>query len=692
MIQKSSSIIGLQHEINVFHSEHCSMDYLSNKRSLAHSTLNSPHYDSLTDLRSLNRYLDYLADPLTGKLHKPFASTSFDFHEKHASLGDFESYRDFNVPHDSYKHSRNYIKKTSSYSPRDLSAYYENSQKYQPLSYNTETTYKPSAYTSSAYSSSRPSSFYKNYSSNLIASSRYLTPRTTENDLDVVSFPALTSYKSSINSYRRPFTDSLNDSVLDSAMNLYLPYSPNKRHTVSSIKNEVEREYENKTRNSYCYPHEYNVNYLKNLKSSSSFNLNDDLNYETKDDFLKKIENKFGITISGDLYGKRLNELKRLDRKLEEKEIEYAFIRPKSDLEKVFGSNGSELKNHFEKKGRQNEKINSKDEDLIKLVLEPGEHFVPDEVFQEKLPSGSQATIYKQTRETMHKKIPDVLDSPTNYYFPKSESSKEDKQSAEVAIKNFDVETEKLRADLGTLDEFIRRNKTLFPPNLIVLQRFIYHKPSPQSLIDTLDNQFDDLISPMEIVSRVAFHDKPCRVKIKETLVIPKDTKLKGYDIEGVIERCYHRMEDVDIVYEDEEGMKAKMQKQKQKQDEEIKQGRLDDDASFRLKLKDNYTKIDNENDTLNIFNRKKQMLAEYNFPKKDSDSSINNSQKVVSKEYNSHDVPPIFLTQLIDQQVVEGHDVILKCKIKGHRVVNWFKEGDLIRESNQLSIEVLAY
>ena len=381
------------------------------------------------------------------------------------------------------------------------------------------------------------------------------------------------------------------------------------------------------------------------------------------------------------LYEERMEELKQLNQALDEK-IELNAILHKFESEST-NEASIEGKRHHGKQAKKCSTAASTDEELIRLVLQPGESFVPDEVSHDHLQDGHQATVYKQTRQKVHKKVPEVLDYRSNY----STNPLEESRSAEDTIERFNEETEKMREDLGTLDDFIRKNKSLFPPNLVVLQRFVYHKPSPLSLLDSLDAQYDDLVSPMELVSRVAFHDKPCRVKVKETLVIPKGTDLKGYDVEGVLERCYHRMEDVEVVYEDAEGMKKKLQEQKEKQDEEVRQGRLDDEASFRLKLNDNYTKIDNENDTINIFSKNKQMLAEYNFPKKEGESLENNT--TAPNDHASLTKPPSFLTQLLNQHVIEGHDVTLTCALQDHTEVKWYRDGELLKEGDRLVMKV---
>ena len=81
-------------------------------------------------------------------------------------------------------------------------------------------------------------------------------------------------------------------------------------------------------------------------------------------------------------------------------------------------------------------------------MLEPGEKFLPTDVSVSVLPSGKKAVTYTRFRQ----------------------QGTGDQRQANVEIDRIIAKTKRLQDSLHTLEDFVRRNRSLFPEDIIIYQ------------------------------------------------------------------------------------------------------------------------------------------------------------------------------------------------------------------------------
>jgi hypothetical protein len=115
-------------------------------------------------------------------------------------------------------------------------------------------------------------------------------------------------------------------------------------------------------------------------------------------------------------------------------------------------------------------------------------------------------------------------------YTNQSQTGHGDHQLANVEIENIIRKTKHLQDSLSTLEEFIRRNRTLFPENILIYQHikfFLLNEHELRRIGERPD-------------ARVY------GVRIRERLVVPY-----GTEVVEILKRHYSRYQEVEIEYED---------------------------------------------------------------------------------------------------------------------------------------------
>ena len=211
-------------------------------------------------------------------------------------------------------------------------------------------------------------------------------------------------------------------------------------------------------------------------------------------------------------------------------------------------------------------------EEVAKLLLDHGESFRPDEISTAILPSGEKALVMTQTKQTAvgedgirRKSISPGLTSSSqsnllspSYYEQNSllpdQNQDQDQEWANEEIEKFTQLTGEFEESLQTLEHFIARNRCLFPENIIIYQKIVYHKSSAGEIVK----------QGLPSTRRFSFADDKdvCAVKVREKLVLPHGCRKNGYDVLEMLRRCYPRFEEVEVVYDDEENIKETLLKQ----------------------------------------------------------------------------------------------------------------------------------
>lgn len=208
-------------------------------------------------------------------------------------------------------------------------------------------------------------------------------------------------------------------------------------------------------------------------------------------------------------------------------------------------------------------------EEVAKLLLDHGESFRPDEISTAILPSGEKALVMTQTKQTAvgedgirRKSIsPGLMTSSsqsnllsTSYYDQNSLLPDHDQEWANEEIEKFTQLTGEFEESLQTLEHFIAKNRSLFPENIIIYQKIVYHKSSAGDVAK----------QGLPSSRRFSFVDDKdvCAVKVREKLVLPHGCRKNGYDVLEMLRRCYPRFEEIEVVYDDEENIKETLLKQ----------------------------------------------------------------------------------------------------------------------------------
>lgn len=140
--------------------------------------------------------------------------------------------------------------------------------------------------------------------------------------------------------------------------------------------------------------------------------------------------------------------------------------------------------------------VNAFGGDINNFVSDGGVRFAPDEVEVIVLPTGKKAIQYSQSCQSGHGNIRDQ----------------------NLAVQRVIEKTRFMQQSMTTLEDFVRRNRSLFPDDTRIYQRIRFFLLTEQQLIEIGERPDAEVYG----------------VKITERLVVPQ-----GTDIAHVLKRCY---------------------------------------------------------------------------------------------------------------------------------------------------------
>ena len=279
----------------------------------------------------------------------------------------------------------------------------------------------------------------------------------------------------------------------------------------------------------------------------------------------------------------------------------------------------------------------SNGQDITAFVLKPGEKFLPTDVSVKVLPSGKKAVTYTRF----------------------SQKGTGDQRNANAEIEKIVQKTKHLQDTMKTLEDFVKRNRSLFPEDIIIYQKIMFYLLSEEELIKMGERPDAEVYG----------------VKICEKLVAPI-----GSDVASILKRYYSKYKEVDVEYQEKDKIKRQLEL-------EMRQGQTSKTT----------TTIEEETE-LESRRKSRAQPAVYDwspmaqrYPTSDKTLYIDEVE-LFKESSRSHkkpeDIPalPIFTSRLRPQRVTVGHSVRFTCSVSGipDPEVTWYRGNRELDDSGR--------
>ena len=301
--------------------------------------------------------------------------------------------------------------------------------------------------------------------------------------------------------------------------------------------------------------------------------------------------------------------------------------------------------------------------DISAYVLEPGEKFLPTDVKVALLPSGKKAVTYTKFSQKGHG----------------------DQRQANVEIERIVQRTKHLQDSMHTLEDFVKRNRSLFPDDIIIYQRIVFYLLSEEELKRMGERPDAEIYG----------------VRIREKLVAPI-----GTDVTSILKKYYSKHTEVDIEYQDKDSII--------RQRDQVDRGEEPPDDATTSRRRRRRTEITEEEETWEMMrNRmradrlKERRPSVEDWPtlkhRQASSSSssdrtlyIDEDELMTTKSLARGKAPrpqslPQFSSALRSKKIVAGHDVQLNCFVDGNPdpMVTWYHGNRMVVDDGHCRVIV---
>jgi hypothetical protein len=223
---------------------------------------------------------------------------------------------------------------------------------------------------------------------------------------------------------------------------------------------------------------------------------------------------------------------------------------------------------------------------------------------------------------------------------------------------------------MHTLENFVKRNRSLFPEDIIIYQHIVFY------LLDAAELKRLGMNPGAEVYG----------VKIRERLVAPY-----GTDVAAILKRYYSKHSEVEIEYLEREDIRRKLR-------EEMGESGTEDDASSRRRRRyrtDVEETTETEIETRLRRDRKQQKSppppVERRHGSIDRKMVVDEQEMVKRRGRQLEETAPQFTTKLQSKRVRAGDMVRLNCSVAGNPdpEVTWYRGNQQIYDNERYCINV---
>lgn len=280
--------------------------------------------------------------------------------------------------------------------------------------------------------------------------------------------------------------------------------------------------------------------------------------------------------------------------------------------------------------------------------------FEPTDVGVVVLPNGQRAVTYTRHSQTGHG----------------------DHREANVEIEKIIKKTKHLQDSMHTLEEFIRRNRSLFPEDIIIYQNVKFFRLTEEELKRIGERPDAEVYG----------------VRIREKLVVPY-----GTEVIDILRKHYSKHREVEIEYEDLEHIRrlaASAEKAQMSTKDSIRKVvEAEYDEVDRLKTKARPAAVHSADyrmlSTLETLNRMPTETMHATESKWHTLTPLVEGRRLETAERPALE----FTSKLRNRHITEGNSVRLSCAINvsPDTVITWYHGNSVIKESDKYHLSVSA-
>lgn len=227
-----------------------------------------------------------------------------------------------------------------------------------------------------------------------------------------------------------------------------------------------------------------------------------------------------------------------------------------------------------------------------------------------------------------------------------------------------------LQESMHTLENFVKRNRSLFPEDIIIYQHVVFY------LLDAAELKRLGIQPGSEVYG----------VKVRERLVAPY-----GTDVASILKRYYSRHTEVDVEYLERDEIRRKLR-------EEMSEGGTDVSATSKRRSRYRTDIEETTTTTETTEMRRKQMELQQQMPyvdrrhrSVDRKSYVNGEEPAQRHSTQPEEAAPRFTTRLQPKRARVGDMIRLNCSVIGHPepVVTWYCGNRQITDDERYYINV---
>jgi len=280
--------------------------------------------------------------------------------------------------------------------------------------------------------------------------------------------------------------------------------------------------------------------------------------------------------------------------------------------------------------------------------------FQPTDVGVIVLPNGQRAVTYTHQSQTGHG----------------------DHQQANVEIEKIIKKTKHLQDSMHTLEEFVRKNRSLFPEDIIIYQNVKFFRLNEEELRQIGERPDAEVYG----------------VKIREKLVVPY-----GTEVIDILRKHYSRHRDVEIEYEDLEHIRRLAASAEKTQ--------LSTKDSIRRVVETEYDEMDRmktkaRSVPASSADYRMMTLESLHAPVRTSAETVTETRWQAMRpltEGRQVDTTEVarpgleFTSKLRNRHITEGNSVRLSCalNVTPDTVITWYHNNHIVRESDNHHLSV---
>jgi len=278
--------------------------------------------------------------------------------------------------------------------------------------------------------------------------------------------------------------------------------------------------------------------------------------------------------------------------------------------------------------------------DISSMVLHPGEQFVPTDVSVTTLPSGQKAVTYTRFSQTGHG----------------------DQTKANVEIDRVIQRTKRMQETMHTLENFVKRNRSLFPEDIIIYQHIVFY------LLDPAELKRLGMRPDQEVYG----------VKVRERLVAPY-----GSDVASILRRYYSRYNEVEVEYSEKEDIRRRLRQEMS--GTEVIDSEEEERRRRRRRMRTDVEET-TEIETTTTARRRQQQQQQLQQLGDEEEEMLRSMRARRDKQDESR---PAFTTRLQSKRVPAGEMIRLNCVVDGQPEpsVTWYRNNQPIAESGRFQI-----